>query len=70
MRSGGGWSPRGVVANILDWHIIVSEFDFLSCYYVHFRTNALGKGMNSLIPLAMGWIVALLLFYKDDFHIK
>ena len=38
----------GVVANVLNGGIVVSEFEFQSCYYVHF-----GKGMNSLISPAM-----------------
>ena len=39
----------GVVANVLDCDV-VSEFELQSCDYIHFRTNTLGKGMNSLIP--------------------
>ena len=34
--------------------IVVSDFELQSRYYVHFRTNTLGKGMNSLILPAMG----------------
>ena len=34
--------------------IVVSEFVLQSHYYVHFRTNTLGKGMNPLILPAMG----------------
>ena len=34
--------------------IVVSEFEFHSRYYVHFRTNTLGKGMNLRILPAMG----------------
>ena len=37
--------PRGIVVN---------EFELQSRYYVHFRTNTLGKGMNPLILPAMG----------------
>ena len=40
-------SHSGVVANVLDCHIVVSEFELH--YYVHFRTNTLRKDMNSLI---------------------
>ena len=43
-------SLHGVVANVMDCDIVVSDFDLQSCCYVHFRTNTLGKGMNSLIP--------------------
>ena len=38
----------------MDCGIVVREFVLQSRYYVHFRTNILGKGMNPLIPLAMG----------------
>ena len=31
-------SSRGVVENILDWDIVISEFELQSHYYVHFRT--------------------------------
>ena len=34
--------------------IVVSEFVLQSRYYVHFRPNTLGKGMNLVILLAMG----------------
>ena len=39
----------GVVANVLNCDIVVSEFELQSCYYVRIRTNALKKGLNSLI---------------------
>ena len=38
--------PHGIVANVLDCYIVVSEFELQSRYYVHFRTNTLQKGMN------------------------
>ena len=50
---------RCVVAKMQHYDIIVSKFKLQSPYYVHFRTNILGKGMN---PPAMG--------YKDEFGIK
>ena len=34
--------------------IVVSKFELLSRYYVHFRTNNIGKGMNPLTLQAMG----------------
>ena len=46
-------SLRGVVANVLDCDIIVSEFEIQSRYYVHFQINTLRKGMNLLIPRAI-----------------
>ena len=47
-------SEGGVMVKALDCRIVVSEFKFQSCYYVYFRTNTFGKGMNTLIFLAMG----------------
>ena len=38
---GGGEIVRGVVANVLDCDIIVSEFELL--LHIHFWTNILGK---------------------------
>ena len=46
--------PRGVMVKAMDCRIVVSEFVFLSRYYVHFRANTLAKGMNALILPAMG----------------
>ena len=52
IREGG--CPRGVMVKVMDWGIVVSEFVLQSRYYVHFRANTFGKGMNPLIPPAMG----------------
>ena len=46
------------------------EFEFQYCYFIHFQTNTLGKVKNPLILPAVGWIVPLLVFYKDYFGIK
>ena len=46
--------PWGIVVPMQDCNIKVSKFELQSCNYVHFRTNILGKGMNSLIPSAIG----------------
>ena len=54
--------PRGVMVKAMDCGIVVREFVLQSCYYVHFRANTLGKGMNPLILPAMGKIVPLLFF--------
>ena len=40
-------SSRGVVANLLNFAIVVSEFELQLRNYVHFQTNIFGKGMNS-----------------------
>ena len=47
--------PRGVMVKAMNCGIVVCEFVLQSRYYVHFRANTLGKGMNPLIlPPAMG----------------
>ena len=47
-------SLRGAVVIMLDCNLIVSEFELQISYYIHFWTNALGKGMNLLIHPDMG----------------
>ena len=54
----------------MDCGIIVSEFILQLRYYIHFRANTLGKGMNPLILPAMGEIVPLLFFLENGFGIK
>ena len=49
-----GGCPRGVMVKAMDCKIVVCEFVLQSRYYVHFRANTLGKGMNPLILPAMG----------------
>ena len=46
--------PMGVMVKAMDCGIVVREFVLQSRYYVHFRANTLGKGMNPLILPAMG----------------
>ena len=41
--------PRGLMVKAMDCGLVVREFVVQSRYYVHFRTNTLGKGMNLLI---------------------
>ena len=62
--------PRGVMVKVMDCGILVSEFVPQSRYYVHFRANTLGKGMNPLNLPAMGEMVPLLFFLVNDFGIK
>ena len=45
--------PRGVMVKVMNCGIVVREFVIQSRYYVHFRPNTLGKGMNPLILPAM-----------------
>ena len=37
------------MAKVLDYNLEVSEFKLPLYYYIHFWTNTLGKGLNSLI---------------------
>ena len=46
--------PRSVMGKAMDCGIVVREFVLQSRYYVHFRADTLGKGMNLLILPAMG----------------
>ena len=46
--------PRGVMVKAIDCGIVVREFVLESRYYVHFRANTVGKGMNPFILPAMG----------------
>ena len=46
--------PRGVMVKSMDNRIVVIEFVLQSRYYVHFRANTLGKGMNPFILPAIG----------------
>ena len=45
----GGGTPHGIVANMLGYDVIASEFKPQSCYFLHFWTNILGKGINPLL---------------------
>ena len=54
--------PRGV----MDCGIVASEFELQSHYYGRFRTNNLGKVMNTLVYL----IVSLLFFDRERFGIR
>ena len=45
--------PRGVMNKAMDCGIAGNEFELQLRYYVQFRANTLGKGMNPLILSAM-----------------
>ena len=49
-----GGCPHGVMVKAMDCGIVVREFVLQLRYYIHFRANTLGKGMNPLILPAMG----------------
>ena len=42
--------PSSIVADILDYDIVVSELALQTQYYVHFQTNTQGKDMDFFIP--------------------
>ena len=46
--------PYGVMVKVMDCRIVVSEFVLQSRYYVQFRGNNLGIGMNPRILLGVG----------------
>ena len=41
------------LANVWDCDIVGGEFKSQLLYYIHFQTNALGKGLNAHIPPAL-----------------
>ena len=49
-----GGCPRGVMVKAMDCGIVVSKFVLQSRYYVHFRANTLGKGIEPPYPLSYG----------------
>ena len=46
--------PHGVMVKALACGIIVSKFKLQLLYYVNFRTNTVGKGMNPPYPPSYG----------------
>ena len=46
--------PRGVMVKAMDCGIVVSEFVLQSRYYVHFRANTPGKGIEPPYPSSYG----------------
>ena len=48
-----GRSPCSVMANILDWDIVVSKFKLQSHHYVHFQSDSLSK--SKVDDLSQGW---------------
>ena len=43
-----------LMAKVLDYNIVASDFELQSSYNVHFRTDTPWKSINSLILSAMG----------------
>ena len=54
LSNGPRGCPRGVMVKALDSGIVVSEFVLQSRYYVHFRANTLGKGIEPPYPPSYG----------------
>ena len=47
---------RGVMAKALDCDIVVSEFEFQSCYYIHFQAKALrGRRLCDIIAKVLDY---------------
>ena len=46
-------SPYGIMVNMLDCNILVSEFEPQSHFYAYFQTNTLGKSVTSIMPPAI-----------------
>ena len=42
------------MVKVMDFKIVVREFEIQSHYHVHIQTNTPGKGMNPLILPTMG----------------
>ena len=60
----------GVVANLLDCDIVVSEFELPLRYYTDFLIHFFRIVLNPFIHVAKGQTVTPLSFYKDGFGIK
>ena len=63
-------SLRGVVANVLDYDTVKSEFKFQEHYYIHFRNNTFGKGLKPLCISSYALNNPTISFYKGDLGIK
>ena len=48
---------RGITVKMLDYDVVVSDFERQLRYFVHFGMNTLGKDMTPSPPLSMGCIV-------------
>ena len=58
------------LANVVYFHLIVSEFELESGYYVHARINTLWNHMiPHVIPHVISYVVTLQFFNKDYFGI-
>ena len=46
---------------VLNYSLEINEFKLQLHYYIQFQTNTFGKGVNPLIPPAIGLIISLLI---------
>ena len=54
-------NSHGFMAKVLDCGLDVNKFELHLYYYIHFRTNALGKGINLFIlPTELNSITGVL----------
>ena len=60
LRSCGGGKPRRVMAQVLDYDIVVSTFERQSRGYVHFRTNTRGERYE--LPHPQLWFLRYFFF--------
>ena len=60
---------RCIGAYVLDCNIVVSMFKLQLRYYIHFRTNILGKAWTPLFP-SYGLNSTTTVLLQDDFGIK
>ena len=71
-----GGCPRAVIVKVLNWGIVVSEFELQSHYYVHLRTNTLilhyptNDGLNSTITVRLEGRIWHYITHKGWYAIK
>ena len=61
---------KAVFVKVVHSGLEVSEFELLSHYYVHIRTNIQGKGINFLIPPSYGLNIINVVLQQRCFGIK
>ena len=65
-----GRTPRGVMANVLDYDIAVCEFELQTLWYIHVRSNPFGEDMNPDIHKLWVKYYNFCHFIKDCIGIK
>ena len=59
-----------MMVKVMDYGILVSNFELQSRHYVPFRTNSLGKGYDPSYPPSYGMHSITTVFLEDGFGIK